>query len=101
QMLVRGEIIRGRYRKSFEKPEAFTPGKIEKVNFELPDVAHSFKKGHRLMIQIQSSWFPLADRNPQQFVNIYECSESGFRKATIKIHHDATNSSAIILPVLK
>ncbi len=101
QMLVRGEIMRGRYRKSFEKPEPFAPNKIEKVSFELPDIAHTFKKGHRLMVQIQSSWFPLADRNPQQFVNIYECNDSDFRKATIKIHHDARNSSSIILPVLK
>ena len=72
QMLVRGEIMRGKFRNSFETPVPFTPNKIEKVKFELPDVAHTFKKGHRLMIQIQSSWFPLADRNPQKFVNIYE-----------------------------
>ncbi|WP_205513786.1 CocE/NonD family hydrolase [Longitalea arenae] len=101
QMLVRGEIMRGRFRKSFTTPEAFKPNKIERVKFELPDVAHTFKKGHRLMIQVQSSWFPLADRNPQKFVNIYECSDSDFQKATIRIHHDGTNSSAIILPVLK
>ena len=101
QMLVRGEIMRGKYRNSFETPTAFTPNKIERVKFELPDVAHTFKKGHRLMIQIQSSWFPLADRNPQKFVNIYEADITDFQKATIRIHHDATNSSSIILPVLK
>jgi putative CocE/NonD family hydrolase len=84
QMLVRGEIMRGKFRNSFEKPEAFTPNKVERVKFELPDIAHTFKKGHRLMIQIQSSWFPLVDRNPQKFVNIYECSDSDFQKATIK-----------------
>ncbi|HMK26736.1 MAG TPA: CocE/NonD family hydrolase, partial [Chitinophagaceae bacterium] len=72
QMLVRGEIMRGKYRNSFETPEPFKPGKIETVKFDLPDVAHTFKKGHRLMIQIQSSWFPLADRSPQKFLNIYE-----------------------------
>ena len=98
-MLVRGEIMRGRYRNSFETPEPFTPNKVEAVRFELPDVAHTFKKGHRLMIQIQSSWFPLADRNPQQFINIYTCEDSDFKKATIRIHHDAKQSSAIILPV--
>jgi uncharacterized protein len=70
------------------------------VKFELPDMAHTFKKGHRLMIQVQSSWFPLADRNPQKFVNIYECSENDFQKATIRIYHNAVNSSNIILPVL-
>lgn len=101
QMLVRGEIMRGRYRNSFEKPEAFIPGKPARVKFELPDVAHVFKKGHRLMIQVQSSWFPLADRNPQKFVNIYTATERDFQKATIKLHHDANNASKIILPVLK
>ena len=101
QMLVRGEIMRGRYRNSFSNPAAFKPNKTERVKFELPDIAHTFKKGHKLMIQIQSSWFPLADRNPQQFVNIYECEDSDFQKATIRILHDATNASSITLPVLK
>jgi putative CocE/NonD family hydrolase len=101
QMLVRGEIMRGKFRNSFETPAPFTPNKIEKVKFDLPDVAHTFKKGHRLMIQIQSSWFPLADRNPQKFVNIYEADITDFQKATIRIHHDAANSSNIILPVMK
>jgi putative CocE/NonD family hydrolase len=101
QMLVRGEIMRGRYRNSFEKPEAFTPNKITEVKYTLPDVAHTFKKGHKLMIQVQSSWFPLADRNPQKFVDIYKCDDSDFQKATIKIYHDAVNASKIILPVLK
>lgn len=101
QMLVRGEIFRGRYRNSFENPEAFKPNKIERVKFELPDVAHTFKKGHRLMIQIQSSWFPLADRNPQQFVNIYQAEEKDFVKSVIRIYHEGNNASKIILPVLK
>ena len=101
QMLVRGEIMRGKYRNSFEKPEPFKPGKIETVKFTLPDVAHTFKKGHRLMIQIQSSWFPLADRNPQKFVNIYEANENDFQKATIHIYHDAANPSSIFLPILR
>lgn len=101
QMLVRGEIMRGKFRQSFETPVPFKPGKIESVKFELPDVAHTFKKGHRIMIQIQSSWFPLGDRNPQKFMNIYEASPADFQKATIKIHHDATNNSKIILPVLR
>jgi putative CocE/NonD family hydrolase len=101
QMLVRGEIIRGRYRNSFSKPEPFKPNKVERVKFALPDVAHTFKKGHKIMVQIQSSWFPLVDRNPQKFVNIYECDDSDFQKATIRIHHDVTNSSNIILPVIQ
>jgi putative CocE/NonD family hydrolase len=101
QMLVRGEVMRGRFRNSFEKPEAFKPNKVERVKYELPSVAHTFQKGHRIMIQIQSSWFPLVDRNPQKFVNIYEAEDSDFQKATIRIFHDAANSSSIILPVLK
>ncbi|HQV61126.1 MAG TPA: CocE/NonD family hydrolase [Chitinophagaceae bacterium] len=100
QMMVRGEIMRGKYRNSFETPTPFKPGKVETVRFDLPDVAHTFKKGHRLMIQIQSSWFPLADRNPQQFMNIYEANETDFKKAVIRIFHDAKNQSSIVLPVM-
>ena len=97
QMLVRGEIMRGRYRNSFSKPEAFVPGQTATVKFELPDVAHTFKKGHKLMIQIQSSWFPLADRNPQQFVNIYKADEKDFVPSTIKI----LSGTYFDLPILK
>lgn len=101
QMLVRGDIFRGRFRESFEKPAPFIPGKVTQVKFQLPDVAHTFQKGHRLMIQVQSSWFPLADRNPQQFINIYEATEKDFIKETIRIYHDEAHPSGIILPVLK
>jgi putative CocE/NonD family hydrolase len=101
QMLVRGEIMRGKFRKSFETPVPFKPNSLEKIRYELPDVAHTFQKGHRIMIQIQSSWFPLADRNPQKFVNIYEANENDFQKSTIRIYHDASNASQIILPVIK
>jgi uncharacterized protein len=101
QMLVRGEIMRGKFRNSFEKPEPFVPNKVTPIKYTLPDVAHTFKKGHKLMIQIQSSWFPIADRNPQKFVDIYNCSDSDFQKATIKIYHDGVNASKIVLPVLK
>lgn len=101
QMLVRGEIMRGKFRNSFEKPEAFKPGEITTVKFDLPDVAHTFKAGHKLMIQIQSSWFPIADRNPQQFVDIYHCDEKDFVKSDIKVYHDKQNASSIVLPVLK
>jgi len=101
QMLVRGEIMRGKFRNSFEQPSPFKPNSVERVKFTLPDIAHTFKKGHKLMIQIQSSWFPLVDRNPQKFVNIYTANENDFQKATIRIFHDGTNSSNIILPVVK
>lgn len=101
QMLVRGDIFRGRYRNSFEKPEPFVPNKITEVKYTMPDIGHTFKKGHRIMVQIQSSWFPLVDRNPQTFVDIYHAKESDFQKATIRIYHDQNNSSKIILPMLK
>jgi putative CocE/NonD family hydrolase len=101
QMLVRGEIMRGKFRNSFAYPVPFKPGKIETVKFDLPDVAHTFQKGHRLMIQVQSTWFPLADRNPQQFENIYEAKPGDFKKATIRLYHNGNYSSSVILPVLK
>ncbi|MES2416733.1 MAG: CocE/NonD family hydrolase [Bacteroidota bacterium] len=101
QMLVRGEIMRGKYRNSFENPEAFVPGAITKVSYPLPDVAHTFKKGHRIMIQIQNSWFPLADRNPQKFMDIYQAEPKDFQKATHKIYHDTFNSSSITVNILK
>jgi len=101
QMLVRGEVLRGKFRNSFETPEPFTPGQITSVNYTLPDVAHTFKKGHRIMIQVQNSWFPLVDRNPQQFIEIYsEAEESDFKKATHRIYHDQNHSSFIEVEVL-
>jgi predicted acyl esterase len=100
-MLVRGEVFRGKYRNSFEKPEPFIPGMITEVKYGMPDIAHTFKKGHRIMIQVQNSWFPLVDRNPQKFVDIYTCSDSDFQKATQRIYHDASYSSGIKITVLK
>ncbi len=100
QMLVRGEVMRGRFRNSFETPEAFEPNKVTQVKFDLPDVAHTFKKGHRFMIQIQSTWFPLVDRNPQQFVDTYHCTDSDFKSCDIKIYHDASRPSKVVLPIL-
>lgn len=101
QMLVRGEVMRGKFRNSFAKPEPFEPGKPTKVKFTLPDVAHTFRKGHKIMVQIQSSWFPLVDRNPQVFTDIYHCDDKDFRKATIKIYHDPEHASNVELPVVK
>ncbi|MEO6520703.1 MAG: CocE/NonD family hydrolase [Mucilaginibacter sp.] len=100
QMLVRGEVFRGRFRKSFSKPEAFIPGKVTEVKYALPDVAHTFKKGHRIMIQVQNSWFPLVDRNPQKFVDIYKAKDSDFQKATIKIFHNVAAPSSVKVTVL-
>ena len=101
QRLVRAEVMRGKFRNSMEKPEPFVPNKIAEVKFDLNDVAHSFKKGHKIMVQVQSSWFPLVDRNPQKFMRIPDADEKDFQKATIRIYHDAANASRIVLPVLK
>ncbi|MCC6461395.1 MAG: CocE/NonD family hydrolase [Saprospiraceae bacterium] len=101
QMLVRGEIFRGRYRNSFEKPEGFRRGEIYPVRFELPDIAHTFLPGHKMMVQVQSSWFPLADRNPQQFVNIYQAGDEAFIPVDISLWRDAAHPSGLVLPVLK
>jgi len=101
QMLVRGEVMRGRFRNSYEKPEAIKPGEVTAVKFELPDVAHCFKTGHRIMIQVQNSWFPLVDLNPQKFVDINACEDTDFQKATMRIYHDKTHASCVKVNVLK
>jgi hypothetical protein len=100
QQLVRAEIMRGRYRNSHEKPAAFVPGQATKVAFTLNDAFHTFKKGHRVMVQVQSSWFPLVDRNPQTFVDITAAKPSDYRKATHKVYQGGAGGSTIVLPVL-
>jgi putative CocE/NonD family hydrolase len=100
QRLVRAEVFRGKFRNSYEKPEPFVPNKISEIKFELNDVAHTFKKGHKIMVQVQSSWFPLVDINPQKFMHIQDANENDFKKATIRIYHDKTNSSKVTLPIL-
>jgi putative CocE/NonD family hydrolase len=101
QMLVRGEPMRARFRNSYAKPEAMIPNKVTKVEFTLPDINHSFGKGHRIMVQIQSSWFPLVDRNPQKFVDINRATDADFQKATQRVYHSAQYSSHLSLNVLK
>jgi putative CocE/NonD family hydrolase len=100
EQLVRGEVFRGRYRNSFEKPEPFTPNQVAKIEYAMPDVNHCFRRGHRIMIQIQSSWFPLVDRNPQKFVDIYNAKMSDFQKAVERVFHSVTETSRINLSVL-
>ncbi len=95
QQLVRAEVLRGKFRNNFEKPESFALGIPTKVRLQLNDVAHTFLKGHKIMVQIQSSWFPLVDRNPQQFINIPTAQDSDFKKETITILHDALHPSNI------
>jgi len=100
QQLVRGEPFRGKFRHSFEKPEAFTPGKIEEVDFSMPDVNHTFRRGHRIMVQVQSSWFPLTDRNPQTFVKIPDAKPADFVKATERVYHAKGQESGVVVQVL-
>ena len=100
QQLVRGEPFRGKFRKSFENPVAFEPGRPDKVEFQLPDVFHTFRRGHRIMVQVQSSWFPLTDRNPQKFVKIDEARPSDFQKATQRVYRSAKLASGITVGVL-
>ena len=101
QMLLRSEVFRGRFRNSFEKPEPFVPNQPTRIRIELLDVLHRFAKGHRLMIQIQSTWFPLVDRNPQKFVpNIFFAKPEDFQKATHRIHRSADFPTTFKLGVL-
>lgn len=101
QMLLRSEVIRGRFRNDYAKPEAFTPGQPTQVRLELLDVLHRFQKGHRLMVQIQSTWFPLVDRNPQTFVpNIYFAKPEDFQKATHRVFRSAEHSTSLTFGVV-
>jgi len=100
QQMVRSEPIRGKYRNNISKPEPFVPGKVTAVNWELQDVLHTFKKGHRIMVQVQSTWFPLIDRNPQQFLDIMKANESDFIKATERVYTSGANPSFIKVRVL-
>ncbi len=100
QRLVRGDVMRGKFRNSFEKPEPFVPGKVTRVEFPMPDVLHTFLKGHRIMVHIQSSWFPLVDRNPQAFVDIYHASASNYQKATQRVYRSGDRCSSVGLNVV-
>jgi putative CocE/NonD family hydrolase len=100
QQLVRGEPFRGKFRHSFEKPEPFTPGKMETVDFAMPDVNHTFRRGHRIMVQVQSSWFPLTDRNPQTFTDIPNAKPADFVKATERVYRQSDAASGVVVQVL-
>jgi putative CocE/NonD family hydrolase len=97
QQLVRADVIRAKFRNSFSQPEALVPGRVTEVTFELRDIAHTFKKGHKIMVQVQSSWFPLVDRNPNQFIDIYHAKASDYKKATQRVYLDGKQQSYITL----
>lgn len=101
QMLVGADVFRGKYRNSFEHPEPFVPGEVTKIEYDLRDKCHCFRKGHRIMVQIQSTWFPVIDRNPQKFVDIYHAKESDFQKATHNVYRSSKYPSHLKIKVLK
>ncbi len=101
QELIRGEPFRGKFRKSFEKPVPFAPNQPDRITFYLPDIAHTWRQGHRLMLQVQSSWFPLTDRNPQKFMEIPKALSSDFQKAFERVYFGGTDGSRIVLWVME
>ena len=102
QLMVASEIFRGRYRNSFEKPEPISPGQVNEYTIDLHGNDYCFLKGHRIMVQVQSSWFPLYDRNPQKFVdNIFQAKESDFQTATQRIYRSSEYPSRISVAVRK
>jgi len=101
EMLVRGEPFRAKFRNSLAKPEALVPGKVTAVDYSMQDVNHTFLKGHRIMVQVQSSWFPLTDRNPQVFMDIATAKAGDFKKATETVFHQAGAASGVELMVIE
>jgi predicted acyl esterase len=102
QLMVSGDIFRGRYREGFDKPAPIPAGKAEVYSWHLPDANHVFLKGHRMMVQVQSSWFPLYDRNPQSYVeNIFFAKPSDYQAATIEVIDSGSEGSFVELPVVK
>ncbi|MGH9851029.1 MAG: CocE/NonD family hydrolase, partial [Blastocatellia bacterium] len=101
QMLVRGEPMRAKYRRSWSKPEPLKPNEVTHIPFALPDINHTFKQGHRIMIHLQSTWFPLADRNPQKFLNIYQAKDEDFQKAAQRVYRSAKFPTHLKVSVLK
>jgi len=102
QQMIRSEIIRGRFRNSYEEPEPFIPNQVATVELPLQDVFHTFRAGHRIMVQIQSTWFPLFDRNPQTWVdNIFEADEEDFVAQTHRVYHSPENQSFLTVKVLE
>ncbi len=101
QQLIRGEPFRGKFRKSFENPVAFEPNKPDRITFNLPDVAHTWRAGHRIMVQVQSTWFPLTDRNPQKFLDIPKAKPEDFQKATQRVYYGGADGSRIQLTIVE
>ena len=100
-MLLVGDVMRAKFRNSIEEPKPMVPNEVTNLRFELRDRYHTFKKGHKIMVQVQSTWFPLVDLNPQKFVNIYEATESDFQKTIQRVYRYGKHRSFLVLRVLK
>jgi len=100
QMLVGADVMRSKFRNSLEHPEPMIPAKVTEIEFDIPDKHHRFKKGHRIMVQLQSTWFPLVDRNPGSFMNIYVATDSDFTKTVQRLYRSGSQSSYLKLPVI-
>jgi putative CocE/NonD family hydrolase len=101
QMLVRGDVLRGKFRNSMSNPEPFTPGAPTPLKFRLNDVFHTFRPGHRLMVQVQSTWFPIIDRNPGRFMDIWQATDADFQPTTQRVYRSSAQPSRVVLPVLR
>ena len=100
-MMVRSDIFRCKFRDSFENPKPIVPGQVTKVAFKLNETMHTFKKGHRIMIQVQSNWFPIADRNPNKFMKIDQATDADFQKATISVEQGGKSASNVTFWTIK
>jgi predicted acyl esterase len=100
QQLVRGDVLRGKFRKSLEKPAPFTPGARTEIEFTMMDVLHTFRRGHRIMVQVQSTWFPLVDRNPGKFMDIYRAKPSDYRATTQRVYRSPATPSRLQISVI-
>jgi putative CocE/NonD family hydrolase len=100
QMLVRGDVLRGKFRNSMSRPQPFTPGAATPIKYRMNDVFHTFRPGHRIMVQVQSTWFPMIDRNPGRFMDIYRATDADFQRTTQRVYRSAGSSSHLVLPVM-
>jgi hypothetical protein len=100
QMLVRGEPMRAKFRNGWDNPQPLTPNEVTAVSYEMQDINHTFRRGHRIMVQIQSSWFPLIDLNPQTFTDIPRAKLSDFKPATQRVYHTENHASALVVGVV-
>ncbi len=101
QLMIADEVFRGRFRNSFEKPEPIVPNQVNEYKIDLHTNDHTFQKGHKIMVQVQSTWFPIIDRNPQKFVpNIFQAADADYQQATQRIYRSPKYPSHIVLPVM-